>query len=153
MSGFVDALPNYGLFTAVTFGILGALFSRFIMLQSGNTAVPVDEAAAYYSQRYVILLRIFIGMVGAIIVYFFLASGLVSRGPHPHIQSLTFVASTPLLQAVAGLPGTAPTVAPDLYTVPGTATKTAMVPGRDFALLIVWSFLAGFSESPRPEPA
>jgi hypothetical protein len=28
----------------------------------------------------------------------------------------------------------------------GAESKITMVPGKDFALLIVWSFLAGFSE-------
>ena len=33
VAGFVGSFPNYGLFTAVSFGCLGALFSRFLVLQ------------------------------------------------------------------------------------------------------------------------
>jgi hypothetical protein len=130
-SDLIASFPNYGLFTALSFGLLGALFSRFLVLQRAEGAVPLDEAATYYGELY-ILLRVLVGTVGAIIVYFFLASDLVGGDLAPNIRELTYVAAKP--------------VPPPTHTYLGTVTRTAMVPSKDMALLIVWAFLAGFSE-------
>jgi hypothetical protein len=133
ISDFVGSFPNFGLFTAISFGALGALFSRFLILQRSEGTVPLDEAATYYGSRY-IFLRVLIGTVAAIIVYFFLASGLISGGLAPDIQRLTYIAA----QATDDASG--------IRTYLATEADSAMVPSKDMALLIVWAFLAGFSE-------
>ena len=133
-SDFVASFPNYGLFTAISFGGLGALFSRFLVLQQSDLQVSVDDAAAYYSFRY-ILLRVIVGIVGAIIVYFFVGTGLVEGDLVPKITRLSF---QPAVLDPNGQKG--------VLTLFGRLTLTAMVPTKDFALLVIWSFLAGFSE-------
>lgn len=127
----IGSFPNYGLFTALSFGLLGALFSRFLVLQRSEGTVPLDEAATYYGRNY-ITLRVLVGTVGAIIVYFFLASDLVGGDLAPNIRQLTYVPAS-----------SAP---PPAHTYLGTVANMAMVPSKDMALLIVWAFLAGFSE-------
>lgn len=136
VAGFVASFPNYGLFTAVSFGALGALFSRFIVLQQSELQVPIDDAAAYYGFPY-ILLRIVVGIVGSIIIYFFIGSGLIDGPLVPDIRKLSF---EPVILDGAKVPPVG------VSTLFGKLTTTAMVPTRDLALLIIWSFLAGFSE-------
>jgi hypothetical protein len=135
VSKLVMAFPNFGLFTAVSFGALGALFSRFIILQKSELGVSLDEAATYYSGSY-IMLRVLVGTVGAIIVYFFLGSGLVEGNLVPNIRTLSYVPAYIEIEDKRG----------PIQTYLGTPTTVAMVPSVDMALLIVWAFLAGFSE-------
>ncbi len=133
ISRFVGSFPNFGLFTATSFGALGALFSQFLILQKSDLDVPRDDARTYYSRIYIVL-RIVIGTVGAIVVYFFLASGLIDGPLVPKMGQLAYL--------VSGA-GQSPE---GMQTFLGTWTSKAMVPSKDMALLIVWSFLAGFSE-------
>jgi hypothetical protein len=89
----VVTFPNYGLYTAVSFGLLGALFSRFIEFQKTYVSVPLDDAEAYYSRGNIVL-HVLIGTVGAMIIYFFTASGLLSGNLVPDVRKLTFVAAS-----------------------------------------------------------
>lgn len=131
VSKFVESFPNFGLFTTVSFGALGALFSRFMVLQKAQLDMSLDEAGTYYSKRYVIL-RIMVGTVGAIIIYFFVGSGLIEGTLVPNIRELTYV------PAMVGEDG--------IKTFLGTPSDSAMVPAVNMCLLIVWAFVAGFSE-------
>ncbi|MCX5515922.1 hypothetical protein [Kaistia algarum] len=89
----VTTFPNYGLYTAVTFGAVGALFSRYTRFQEATiTAVPLDDADAYYSSANV-LLHLLIGTVGAMFIYFFAASGLLTGPLVPDLRALTYVAA------------------------------------------------------------
>lgn len=89
----VSTFPNYGLYTAVTFGALGALFSRYTDFQQvTETSVPLGDADTYYSRSNV-LLRMLIGTVGAMFIYFFAASGLLTGPLVPDLQKLTYVAA------------------------------------------------------------
>jgi hypothetical protein len=116
---------HFGLYTALTCGLLGALFSRLSTLQTHWSIMAVDELYNARAFHY-ILLRASIGMCGALIVYFFLQSGLVQGKVFPEFQKLQLgEGTTAVFQKSAKL----------------------MLPSADLALLIVWSFIAGFSES------
>jgi hypothetical protein len=119
---------HFALYTSVTFGFLGALFSRLITLQKQWTDMALDELLNARSYHYIIL-RASIGVVGALVVYFFLQSGLVQGSVFPKFNEL----SVDLLQLGGPRAVKWPT--------------TIMLPSVSLALLIMWSFIAGFSES------
>jgi hypothetical protein len=105
----------FSLYTALTFGLLGALFSRLINLQTSRSKLNLDELHNAKTCGY-ILLRACIGACGALIVYFFLQSELVTSDMFPK-----FGKTTNGVESVSD--------------------------GKNLALLIIWSFIAGFSES------
>jgi len=86
----VTTFPNYGLYTAVSFGAVGALFSRYTRFQDADvTTVPLDVAEAYYGRANV-LLHLLIGTVGAMFMYFFVATNLIQGELVPDIRQLTY---------------------------------------------------------------
>jgi hypothetical protein len=109
-------LPGFGLVTAATFGILGAYFSRVMSFQSKLSELSFDDVMNVYQWR-MLLIRLLYGMIGAVIFYFVLLSGLVGGAAFPSGDELVW-----------GAP-----------------------PDGNLAKLIVWSFLAGFSERLVPD--
>ena len=101
---------HFGLYTALTFGLLGALFSRLINLQRSN--LKLEELHNAQGPGY-IALRACIGVCGAVIVYFFLQSEFVKSNVFPKF----------------------------------TNGVVSLSDHKSLALLIIWSFIAGFSES------
>jgi hypothetical protein len=112
------------LYTAVISGGLGAFFSRLIVLQRDWPNMSLEEVCLHNEWSYA-LLRAGVGMCGALILYYFLVSGLVDGSMFPHVEKFGI----------------------DLVVVepPGVLMAFA-TPTKDFALLTVWCFLAGFSE-------
>ena len=123
-----DFWVHFALYTAVTFGFLGALFSRLITLQKEWNATALDELFNARTYHYIVL-RASIGVVGALVVYFFLQSGLVKGSVFPIFEELTMN-----------------TVSFSDPTAVKWPTKL-LLPSPALALLIMWSFIAGFSES------
>jgi hypothetical protein len=113
------------LWTALTAGLFGAFFSRLLFLQAKWNVLSLDElkdAREWVS----IVLRGIVGMCGAAVVFFFLHAEVISGGLFPNFKEL---------------------VLNDLRINVGNGIPMRLVfPNTHFALLIVWSFLAGFSE-------
>lgn len=168
LAWIVTTFPNYGLYTAVSFGAIGALFSRYIRFQEAAvTAVPLDDAELYYGKTNLVL-HVLIGTVGAMIIYFIAASGLVKGGVVPDVKQLTYISANSAAaegprcdligspqdcQSVVAKsptdqsqPGSAIVKINGVTTVLGLRTPNALVPSPDLALLIIWAVLAGFSE-------
>jgi hypothetical protein len=113
--------PN-PLFVVVYFGMVGAYFSRLLSFQSHSGELRWQELDIGYGWR-TMSVRLLIGAFGAALLYFLLLGGILSGSVFPE----------------SGF---------SLWAV-DEQTKAQMKPLRpslDFALLIVWSTIAGFSE-------
>jgi hypothetical protein len=116
----------FALYTALTSGLLGAFFSRLIWVQRHWADMTLDEVFLHRELSYT-LLRAGVGMCGALIVYFFLRSGILEGSLFPEFEkvAMEFV-----------------NVASE-HTVP----MSFVMPSEALALLTFWCFLAGFSEA------
>ncbi|MEM1198079.1 MAG: hypothetical protein AAGI06_02110 [Pseudomonadota bacterium] len=116
--------PLFGFYTALSFGLLGAVFSRLASFQSNVATLTHADIGQTFKLRY-LMVRFGFGMVGAGILYFLMAGGFLTGSLFPNLKTAKFVDSTVPLW--------------------GTDWVTA-VPNAEFAKLVVWSFLGGFSE-------
>lgn len=117
-------LPMY---SSLTSGLFGAFFSRLIYLQTNITSLSLG-AIKDSRQLSSILSRGIVGMCGALIVYFFLQSGLIDGSVFPKFTNLGITQDKWPPEKVSGIPW------------------LIILPDKDLSLLVVWSFLAGFSE-------
>jgi hypothetical protein len=126
----VDAWAWLPIYSVATTGLFGALFSRLLYLQSNWDALTIGglkDAREFTS----IILRGCVGMIGAVIVFFFLKSGVIEGGLFPKFSDIGVEEfSFPVIKDGKAVPNPL-----HLY-----------YPSKDWALLVVWSFLAGFSE-------
>jgi hypothetical protein len=115
------------LWTALTAGLLGAFFSRLIGVQRQWVDMSLDEVFLHREWPYT-LLRAGVGVCGALIVYFFLRSGIADGVLFPNFDQVR-------IEYV---------IVPDgMNAVP----MSYVMPSKSLALLTFWCFLAGFSES------
>jgi hypothetical protein len=129
------------LYTAVTAGWFGAMFSRLIYLHLKWDALSMSglKTAQEYTS---IFLRGCVGMTGAVILFFFLQSGIVTGTLLPKFAEISVQY------------GMYPSPPPnsDEHSQPSPSKPDAnkvihlIFPNINLALLVVWSFLAGFSE-------
>ena len=117
---------HFALYTAVFSGALGAFFSRLIALQRDWPHMGLDEASLHNDGSYV-LLRAGVGMCGALILFYFFHSELISGSIFPQVSGVG-------LRLLAVEP-------------PAAIHMAFTAPTKDLALLTVWCFLGGFSEA------
>ncbi len=122
----------YGLFSAMITGLFGASFFMLIQLQQRISEGSLDDARDVWTYR-MIVLRCVVGIGAASILYFFFKSGLLEGSLWPDIEHLGFHDVTNEMSGDG---------APLFYVEPN---KT--VPNHNFSLLIVWSFIAGYSQT------
>jgi hypothetical protein len=125
---FIESWSALPLWTALTAGLFGAFFSRLLYLQSNWNILSLEElkdAREFAS----IFLRGMVGMSGATVVYFFLQSNVIGGELFPDFEEIAFF-DTKVSKAD-----------PDK-----TILLRLVFPNAQLALLVVWSFLSGFSE-------
>jgi hypothetical protein len=113
----------FALYTALASGLLGAFFSRLLTIQRDWASMSLDEVFLHRELSYS-LLRAGVGVCGALVMFFFFKSGLVNGALFPTFDKMAMelvFASNPEMSFI--------------------------VPSKDLALVTVWCFLAGFSES------
>lgn len=105
------------------FGVLGAYFSRVMSFQSKPKLIGFEDVTNY--RLWMLTLRALYGAIGAVVLYFFLRSGIISGHIFPN------------------------------FAGSGTAASNAnfgeLASKADFGKLLVWSFIAGFSERLIPD--
>jgi hypothetical protein len=121
----------FTLYTALTAGLLGAFFSRLIRVQGSWDNMALEEVFLHRELSYT-LLRAGVGMCGALIVYFFLRSGIAAGALFPEFKTLRidFIDVNDFIDA----------------TRDKAVSMSFVMPSPALALLTFWSFLAGFSE-------
>ncbi len=135
-------IRNYGIVTAVVFGLFGASYGVLNSLSTSSGSTDTELADTVYTLRS-LFTRLLIGTGGALIIYFFFESGVLSGAIIPDLKELAFIKIDLFAIEQAGNGAAKPVIeanqikgGPDLY-----------VPNSELSLLMVWSTLAGFSEN------
>lgn len=111
-----------GLMVGLSAGFFGATFSMLLQTQRRTSeAITLDALRAASSWR-TLIVRGSVGLGAAAILYFFFRSGLMAGNLWPDLSRLSF-------DALAG------------------GGADGLVPNQHWCLLVIWCFLAGFSET------
>ena len=86
--GFTDQ-PYSGIFVVLAAGMLGASFSVLINTNTRDFTASIEELERR-TARSVVFLRLCVGTVGAVILYFFFEAGLVEGVLFPDLESIGF---------------------------------------------------------------
>lgn len=113
-----------GLVATCSAGTFGAAFSQLVHMRKRISESTLDDIRVAYRYE-TILTRVLVGYGGALILYFLLRSDILIGTIWPDLTKLGFN---------------------EIVVDKGIALGN-MVPNRDLCLLMVWSFIAGFSEN------
>jgi len=127
-SNLLAKFPNYGLYTAISFGLLGAFFSRLTSLNFTSAGLTLEDAENRFS-FISLAIRGAVGALGAMVFYYIMRTGIIAAVA-PDFDKFAF--ETPHLQTLL-------------------AAADVLIPSKDWSLLILWSFIAGFSERLVPD--
>jgi hypothetical protein len=132
LAGRIDELlGGYHLLAVMFCGLIGAFLSRMIELQKVLATVGSEEIATEFS-GFALALRLIIGTLGALVMYFLIVGEVIGGEFFP-----AWTVETPIWQGG------------DVATDGGVGDF--MVVSSAFAQLLIWSLLAGFSERIIPD--
>ena len=123
-----------GLVIAMASGWFGSTFFMLALMQSNIENASEFDVRDLWSYR-MILLRCSVGVGAAAILYFFFESGLLGVKLWPDLNNLGFTRVDGELLNLLG------------DVTAGEMAKKFVVPNENTALLIIWSFLAGYSQT------
>ena len=123
-SGFVIALLS---------GFFGASFFMLVELQKTIHEGHLESIRTLWTWP-IIWLRCAVGIGGASILFFFFETDFLGGTLWPDLNEINIISTTPMQDASDG------------SSLKGKIT-TVYAPNKHLSLLVVWSFLAGYSQS------
>jgi hypothetical protein len=132
------------LVAVATVAALGAFFSRAMRFQAEISSLSFQTVMETYVGR-MLRLRVLYGIIGAMIFYFFLRGEFIAGNIFPKFAPGMLTQQTVLMLRLA-TEATA-TARPPVEV----AAAVTLSPAVEFAKLLAWSFLAGFSERLVPD--
>ena len=153
----LEELGKYHVLAVMWAGLIGAYFSRIIAFQRAQSVIDNDELVKHYSWP-ITAVRLVIGAMGALMMYFLIKGNLVGGAFFPQILADNLIVTVysdcvEKLGDAGGIsgPGTGPVTSPPIRCTPETATIKVQLISTEMAQLLVWSLVAGFSERLIPE--
>ena len=129
--------PVFGFGMVMAFGLLGAFFSRVTQFQADSATLSFEQVMNTYRPE-VLRVRLLVGMMGAVVFYFLMRSEIVGGTIFPKLSEVS-LSTVSVLKETTG----AASAAEKKFEASGL---TILLPSMELAKLLVWSFLAGFSE-------
>lgn len=123
-------VERFHIVVALWFGAIGAYFSRMVAFQSQSSSLGYDDIIVGFSTQSIIV-RLIVGMLGSLIVYLMISGQILGGELFPDLGFKLLLR----LEKVSNAQDSA----------------TFIFPTKDFAKLLIWSTLAGFSERLVPD--